>query len=411
MKNKEEQIDLDGIATMLADEVSKGRPLSGEDGLMKDLMKRVIEASLEAEMDEHLAATRGNSSKNRRNGRGRKNILSSSGGLEIFAPRDRDGSFEPQIVKKRQRRLDGGIDNKILSLYGKGLSYRDIQDHLREIHGVELSVGTLNAITDRILPEILEWQQRPLETVYPVMWLDAMHFKVREHGKVVTKAVYNVLGVNRDGEKQVLGIYFGDSESSSFWRSVLHELKQRGVEDIFVACIDNLSGFGDAIEDIFPRTDVQLCLVHQMRNSIKYAGNKDVKPLIKDLRCIYTALNEEQAKQYLVQAEEKWGARYKAIFKSWNSNWNRLVNFYRYPPALRRVIYTNNPIESYHRMVRKVTKTKGAFTSENAIAKQIYLATINAETRWNGRMFAWSSVRNDLADYFETRFLTDDTLN
>ncbi len=261
MKNKEEQIDLDGIATMLADEVSKGRPLSGEDGLMKDLMKRVIEASLEAEMDEHLAATRGNSSKNRRNGRGRKNILSSSGGLEIFAPRDRDGSFEPQIVKKRQRRLDGGIDNKILSLYGKGLSYRDIQDHLREIYGVELSVGTLNAITDRILPEILEWQQRPLETVYPVMWLDAMHFKVREHGKVVTKAVYNVLGVNRDGEKQVLGIYFGDSESSSFWRGVLHELKQRGVEDIFVACIDNLSGFGDAIEDIFPRTDVQLCLV------------------------------------------------------------------------------------------------------------------------------------------------------
>ena len=292
-------------------------------------------------------------------GEGAKISLALPGGWRFLRRATAMVVLRPQIVKKRQRRLDGGIDNKILSLYGKGLSYRDIQDHLREIYGVELSVGTLNAITDRILPEILEWQQRPLETVYPVMWLDAMHFKVREHGKVVTKAVYNVLGVNRDGEKQVLGIYFGDSESSSFWRSVLHELKQRGVEDIFVACIDNLSGFGDAIEDIFPRTDVQLCLVHQMRNSIKYAGNKDVKPLIKDLRCIYTALNEEQAKQYLVQAEEKWGARYKAIFKSWNSNWNRLVNFYRYPPALRRVIYTNNPIESYHRMVRKVTKTKG----------------------------------------------------
>jgi transposase-like protein len=302
------------------------------------------------------------------------------------------------------------LDKKILSLYGRGMSYRDIQDQLKEMYDVELSVGTLNAITDKILPDILEWQQRPLESVYPVMWLDAMHFKVREHGKVVTKAVYNILGVNRDGEKQVLGIYFGDNESSSFWRSVLHELKQRGVQDIFVACIDNLSGFGDAIEDIFPQTDVQLCLVHQMRNSIKYASHLDVKPLVKDLKKIYTALNEQAAAQYLVQAEEKWGKKYKVIFRSWNNNWVRLTNFYKYPPALRRVIYTNNPIDSYHRMVRKTTKTKGAFTSENAIVKQLYLATINAQTRWNGTMFAWTSVRRDLVDYFENRFLTDDTL-
>ncbi len=290
------------------------------------------------------------------------------------------------------------------------MSYRDIQDQLKEMYDVELSVGTLTAITDKILPDILEWQQRPLESVYPVVWLDAMHFKVREHGKVITKAIYNILGVNRDGEKQVLGIYFGDNESSSFWRSVLHELQQRGVEDIFVTCIDNLSGFAEAIEDLYPKTDVQLCLVHQMRNSIKYATHQDVKPLIKDLRKIYTALNEQQAAQYLLQAEEKWGKKYKVIFRSWNNNWIRLTNFYKYPPALRRVIYTNNPIESYHRMVRKFTKTKGAFTSENAIVKQIYLATINAQTRWNGRMFAWSLVRRDLVDYFENRFLTDDTL-
>ncbi len=409
MKSTESNLDMEALIKQMGEELRSGKPLTGTGGVFTPLIKKVIESSLDGEMDAHLKQE-DNISKNRRNGRGRKNVLSSSGGLEIFSPRDRNGTFEPQTIKKRQRRLDMDLDKKILALYGRGMSYRDIQDQLKEMYDVELSVGTLNAITDKILPDILEWQQRPLESVYPVMWLDAMHFKVREHGKVVTKAVYNILGVNRDGEKQVLGIYFGDNESSSFWRSVLHELKQRGVKDIFVACIDNLSGFGDAIEDIFPQTDVQLCLVHQMRNSIKYASHDDVKPLVKDLRKIYTALNEQAAAQYLEQAEEKWGKKYKVIFRSWNNNWVRLTNFYKYPPALRRVIYTNNPIESYHRMVRKTTKTKGAFTSENAIVKQLYLATVNAQTRWNGTMFAWTSVRRDLVDYFENRFLTDDTL-
>lgn len=409
MKNTESKLDMEALIKQMGKELRSGKPLTGTGGVFTPLIKQVIQASLEGEMDAHLQQEAG-TSKNRRNGRGRKNVLSSSGGLEIFSPRDRNGTFEPQTVKKRQRRLDMDLDKKILALYGRGMSYRDIQDQLKEMYDVELSVGTLNSITDRILPDILEWQQRPLESVYPVMWLDAMHFKVREHGKVVTKAVYNILGVNRDGEKQVLGIYFGDNESSSFWRSVLHELKQRGVQDIFVACIDNLSGFADAIEDIFPQTDVQLCLVHQMRNSMKYASHVDVKPLVKDLKKIYTALNEQAAAQYLIQAEEKWGKKYKVIFRSWNNNWVRLTNFYKYPPALRRVIYTNNPIESYHRMVRKTTKTKGAFTSENAIVKQLYLATVNAQTRWNGTMFAWTSVRRDLVDYFENRFLTDDTL-
>lgn len=410
MKNTEITLNMEALIKQMGDELRSGKPLTGAGGIFTPLIKKVIESSLEGEMDAHLEQE-GKSSKNRRNGRGRKNVLSSSGGLEIFSPRDRDGSFQPQTIKKRQRRLEMDIDKKILSLYGRGMSYQDIQDQLKEMYDVELSVGTLTSITDRILPDILEWQQRPLESVYPVMWLDAMHFKVREHGKVVSKAVYNILGVNRDGDKQVLGIYFGDNESSSFWRNVLHELQQRGVKDIFVACIDNLSGFADAIEDIFPKTDVQLCLVHQMRNSIKYATHTDVKPLVRDLKKVYTALNENAARQYLDQAEEKWGSKYKVVFRSWNNNWTRLTNFYKYPPALRRVIYTNNPIESYHRMVRKVTKTKGAFTSENAIVKQIYLATKNAQTRWNGSMFAWASVRRDLVDYFDNRFLTDDTLN
>lgn len=409
MKDAKINVEMEALIKRFGDEIRSGKPLTGADGVFTPIIKRAIELSLEGEMDAHLQESK--SSRNRRNGYGRKNVLSSSGGLDIFSPRDRNGSFQPQIVKKRQRRLEMDIDKKILSLYGRGMSYQDIQDQLKEMYGVELSVGTLTSITDRILPDILEWQQRPLESVYPVMWLDAMHFKVRENGKVVSKAVYNILGVNRDGEKQVLGIYFGDNESSSFWRNVLHELQQRGVKDIFVACIDNLRGFADAIEDLFPQTDVQLCLVHQMRNSIKYASHKDVRPLVQDLKKIYTALNEEAAQQYLKQAEDKWGYKYKAVFRSWNNNWPRLTNFYKYPPALRRIIYTNNPIESYHRMIRKATKTKGAFTSETAIVKQIYLATINAETRWNGHMFAWSSVRRDLVDYFEDRFLTDDTLN
>lgn len=400
---------LDALVKELSEQLTQGKPLTGQDGVFTPLLKRVIEASLEGEMDAHLEDEKGRTS-NRRNGRGSKNVQSSLGGFEIFTPRDRDGSFSPQTLKKRQRRITSDIDTKILSLYSRGMSYRDIQAHLADMYGVEVSTGTLSAITDRILPEILDWQSRPLDSVYPVMWLDAMHFKVREHGKVSSKAVYSVLAVNTEGIKQVLGIYFGDIESASFWRSVLHELRTRGVKDIFVACIDNLTGFGDAIEDLFPRTDVQLCLVHQMRNSLKYVNYKDYKAVSRDLRRVYTALNESAARGYLEQAEQSWGAKYKVIFRSWHSNWDRLTNFYKYPPALRRVIYTNNPIESYHRMVRKVTKTKGAFSSENAIVKQIYLATINAQTKWSGTMFGWSSVRRDLVDYFEDRFLTPDTL-
>ena len=409
MENTKHNNQLDGLVKELSKQLTQGKPLTGQDGVFTPLLKRVIEASLQGEMDAHLDGEKGTAS-NRRNGRASKQVQSSLGGFEVFTPRDRQGSFDPQTLKKRQRRITSDIDAKILSLYSRGMSYRDIQAHLADMYGVEVSAGTLSAITDRILPEILDWQARPLDSVYPVMWLDAMHFKVREAGKVVTKAVYSVLAVNTEGVKQVLGIYFGDIESSRFWRSVLHELQQRGVKDIFVACIDNLAGFGDAIEDLFPHTDVQLCLVHQMRNSLKYVNYKDYKAVTKDLRAVYTALNEAAARQYLQQAEQTWGTKYKVIFRSWQANWERLTNFYKYPPALRRVIYTNNPIESYHRMVRKVTKTKGAFSSENAIVKQLYLATINAQTKWNGTMFGWSSVRRDLVDYFEDRFINPDTL-
>jgi transposase-like protein len=404
------KFDFEAFAKNAAEELRSGKPMVGRDGVFTPLLKMLIEGALNGEMDAHMSETR-KPHKNRRNGHTQKTIQSPLGGFEVFSPRDRNSTFEPQIVEKRKHSISSDIDQQIIALYGRGMSYSDIQSHLMEIYGLAISDATLTAITDRIIPQIKDWQNRVLESVYPVVWMDAMHYKVRENGKVISKAIYSVLGVTIDGQKEVLGIYFGDHESSSFWRQVLNELQMRGVEDIMVVCIDNLRGFGDAVEDIFPRTDVQLCLVHQMRNSMKYMSEKDVKPMVADLKKIYKAINEDQARHALALAEETWGNKYKAVFRSWHNNWERLTNFFKYPPALRRIIYTTNPIESYHRMVRKATKTKGAFVSEDAIVKQIYLATINAQTKWNGTMFGWSTVRRDLEEYFGTRINNPDTLN
>jgi len=406
---KENKFDFEEFARQAGQQLREGKPLTGKDGVFTPLLKRILEASLEGELDEHLEESR-KPERNRRNGHTTKNLKSSLGSIEILAPRDRNSTFEPQTIEKRQRSVSEDIDKKIIALYGLGMSYADIQHHLKDMYGVDISDGTLTAITDRIIPSIKEWQNRPLEGLYPVIWLDAMHFKVRHDGVVKSRAIYSVLGVSMEGQKEVIGIYFGDNESASFWRQVLNDLKIRGVEDICIACIDNLKGFADAIEDVYPKTEVQLCLVHQMRNSMKYMLWKDVKPCVADLKKVYKANNEEMALTYLNQAQEKWGSKYPVVFKSWNNNWERLATFFKYPPALRRIIYTTNPIESYHRMVRKVTKTKGAFNSEDAIIKQIYLATINANTKWQGQMFNWTTVRNDLNTYFGHR-LFNDTLN
>lgn len=405
-----EKFDFESFAKQAAEQLRQKKPLTGKDGVFTPLIKRVLEAALEGEMDVHLEQTR-KSDKNRRNGKASKNIQSSLGGFEIFSPRDRNATFEPVTIEKRQTSISTDIDRQILSLFGMGASYSDIQKHLSEMYGVEISDGTLTAITNRIIPEIKEWQNRPLENVYPVIWLDAMYFKVREDGIVKSKAIYSILAVSLEGQKEVIGIYFGDHESASFWRQVLSDLQTRGVVDICIACIDNLKGFADAIEDMYPKTEVQLCLVHQMRNSMKYMGWKDQKPMTADLKKIYQANNADMGLHYLDEAEKKWGNKYPTIFKSWRNNWNRLSAFYKYPKALKRIIYTTNPIESYHRMVRKVTKTKGAFTNENAIIKQIYLATINANTKWSGTMFGWNIVRNELNIYFADRLLNTDTVN
>ncbi len=405
-----EKFDFEAFVRQAGEELRSGKPLTGKDGVFTPLLKQILEASLEGELDDHLEETR-KLKKNRRNGHAQKNIQSSLGGFDIFSPRDRNSTFEPQTIAKRQRVISEDIDKKIIGLYGLGMSYADIQQHLKDIYDFDISDGTITAITDRIIPAIKEWQNRPLDTVYPVIWLDAIHFKVRQDGVVKSKAVYSILGVSTEGQKEVIGIYFGDNEASSFWRSVLNDLQNRGVKDICIACIDNLKGFADAIEDTFPATEVQLCLVHQMRNSMKYLTFKDLRACVSDLKKVYKAPNEKMGLHYLDQAEQKWGAKYPAVFKSWHSNWGRLSRCFQYSATIRKLIYTTNPIESYHRMVRKVTKTKGAFTSEDAIVKQIYLATINANTKWHGQMFGWPGIRNELINYFGDRLLQNDTVN
>ena len=406
----EKKFDFEAFVKQAGEQLRAGKPLTGSEGVFTPLLKKILEASLEGELDDHLQETR-KPTKNRRNGHTQKNMQSSLGGFDIFSPRDRNATFEPQTVPKRQRVVSEDIDKKILGLYGLGMSYSDIQMHLKDMYDFDISDGTITAITDRIIPAIKEWQNRPLENVYPVIWLDAIHFKVRQDGVVKSKAVYSILAVSADGQKEVIGIYFGDNESSSFWRSVLNDLKTRGIQDICIAVIDNLKGFGDAIEDVFPATEVQLCLVHQMRNSMKYLAWKDLKACVRDLKKVYKAVNADMALHYLDQAEKTWGNKYSIVFKSWRTNWERLSRFFQYPPVIRRIIYTTNPIESYHRMVRKVTKTKGAFSTEDAIVKQIYLATINANTKWRGTVFGWNTVRNELNHYFKERLNKNDTLN
>jgi transposase-like protein len=406
---EKEDYNFDQISKKLAEELRKGKKLTGKDGAITPLLKKVLEAALEGELDEHIEKTKP-SSKNRRNGHTQKNLKTSYGDLEIFPPRDRDGSFEPQTVSKRQRILPGDLDEKILALYSRGLSYNDIRTQIEDIYGVQVSDGTISAITDRIIPVIRDWQSRPLDTIYPIIWMDAIHFKVREEGKVINKALYTILAVNLEGKKEVLGLYQGDNESASFWLQVLSDLKQRGIKDILISSIDNLKGFADAIESIFPDSEVQLCIIHQIRNSLKYIPWKNQREFIRDLKTVYKASTKEIAEHNLDKVEEKWGKHYPVVFKSWRLNWNRLSNYFKYPEPIRRLIYTTNTVEGYHRMVRKVTKTKGAFTSELAVLKLVYLATMNFHKKWTNSIYNWPTILNQLTIIFEDRIFRDDTL-
>ncbi|PPK61529.1 transposase-like protein [Malaciobacter marinus] len=380
-----------------------GKNINGKDGVLAPLVKQLVEAALEAELDSHITQDVFAGNKNRKNGKTSKTIKSTSGSFELNTPRDRTGSFEPQLVKKNQTTISNEIEEKILSMYGLGLSYRDIIKHIEEIYQIQLSSATINAITDKIIDKVKAWQSRPLESIYPFVWLDAIHYKIKDGGKYVTKAVYTVLGMGIDGKKDILGLYLSQSEGANFWLSVLTDLNNRGLEDILIASVDGLKGFPEAIKTIFPKTEVQLCVVHQIRNSLKYVASKDQKEFMRDLKLVYQATRKELAEEELIKLDEKWGKKYPIVLQSWQNKWENLSYYFKYPTAIRKIMYTTNIIESVHRQFRKLTKTKGAFPNENSLLKLLYMGILNAKEKWTQPVHNWSLTISQLAIFFEGR--------
>ncbi len=395
-------IDFNAIKTRAIEDLKAGKSLIGAGGALTPLIKQIIEASLEGELEAHLNGVE-DAENNRRNGKSKKTVKSDVGAFELETPRDRNGSFEPQLVKKRETILNAALDNKILALFCLGMSYEDIGKHLLDMYGVEISKATISTITDKLIPIITEWRSRPLESVYPIIFLDAMFFKSREDNKVIQKAIYMILGINQQGHKDILGFYSAESEGANFWLGVLNDLKNRGVDDIFIACVDGLTGFPEAIQCAFPRTEVQVCVVHQIRNSLRYVASKDIKVFLKDLKTVYGADTKELAEQNLLLLDEKWGQKYPLVLKSWQVKWDYLSAYFKYTKPVRRLIYTTNPIEGFHRQVRKYTKSKGAFTSENALYKLIYAAIMQIKKKWNMPVRDWAMTISQLDIYFAGR--------
>nr|WP_040615263.1 IS256 family transposase [Rickettsiella grylli] len=384
--------------------LKSGESLTGKDGILTPLIKQIIEASLEGELESHLLSeSKTPELSNRRNGKTSKVLKTETESFELETPRDRLGTFEPQMVKKRQTVLNESLDNKILSLYALGMSYEAIQDHLADMYGLEVSAAKISLISDKLMPVITEWRNRPLESVYPIVFLDAMHFKVRIEGKVSSRAFYSVLGVNNQGRKEILGLYLSENEGSRFWLSVLNDLRARGVEDILIASIDGLKGFPEAIAEVFPQTEIQLCVIHQIRHSLKYVTSKDQKSFMADLKLVYRASSKDLAEHHLLELDEKWGKKYPAVIKSWQTQWDKLSQYFKYPEELRRIIYTTNIIEGFHRQVRKYTKNKGAFTSENALLKLIYCACQKILEKWCQPLHNWALIASQLQIFFDGR--------
>lgn len=377
-----------------------GKPITGKDGFLTPLIKKLTEAALEAELDSHLAQ---DVVPNRKNGTTSKTVKSTAGPFELDTPRDRAGNFEPQLIKKHQTSVSDEIEGKILSMYGLGMSYRDIATQVEDLYGIKVSTATLSNITDKIIAEVKEWQQRPLDNVYPFVWLDAIHYKVKDNGRYQSKAIYTILAVNLEGKKEILGLYLSESEGANFWLSVLTDIKNRGVEDILIASIDGLTGFPDAIASIYPDTEVQLCIVHQIRNSLKYVASKNQKAFMVDLKRVYRATTKDAAEQALDELEDRWGDLYPIVLKSWRTKWENLSAYFKYPPDIRKVIYTTNSIEAVHRQFRKLTKTKGGFPNENSLMKLLYLGVQNASKKWTMPIQGWNITLSQLAIFFEGR--------
>ena len=375
--------------------------------LFKETIAEFMESGLEAELDDELGYGRydyrNKDTDNSRNGHSSKTLRTSYGDVEVAVPRDRKGEFEPQLLKKNQTSVSQDIEEKILSMYAKGMTTRDIETHIQDIYGIEVSDTTISRITDKILPIAKEWQQRPLEAVYAVVFLDAIHYHVRSEGQIVKKAVYIALGINLDGKKDVLGMWVGENESAKYWTTVLNGLKNRGVEDIFIACTDNLTGFSAAIGAVFPKTEIQNCIIHQLRNSSKYVSYKDIKELMADLRSVYAAVDEPAALNALDAFSTKWETKYPKISRSWRENWANLSTYFKYPQEVRRLIYTTNSIEGFNRQLRKVTKTRSVFPTDDSLFKMLYLAMVDITQKWTGRQRDWSKIHAQLSIYFAER--------
>lgn len=387
--------------------IMKGLDVKNFDDL-KDVFKMMVgemlENGLDGELDDELGYTkydyRNKEGENSQNGYSKKTLKTSFGETEIKVPRDRDGEFEPQLVKKNQTTLTGDIEEKIISMYAKGMTTSDIEAHIRDIYGLECSDTTISRITDKILPVVREWQSRPLEEIYAVVFMDAIHFHVRSEGQIIKKAVYIAIGINMEGQKEVLGMWVGENESAKFWLSVLNSIKARGVEDILIACIDGLTGFTNAIEAVYPKTEIQQCIIHQIRNTTKFVSYKDIKALMADLKRVYAAVDEQTALSELDSFDEKWSSKYPKIAISWRANWANLSTYFKYPEAVRTLIYTTNTIEGFNRQLRKVTKNKSVFPTDDSLLKMLYLAMMDITKKWTGKRKDWGQIHSQLEIFF-----------
>lgn len=373
------------------------------------MVGEVLENGLEAELDDELGYSkydyRNKDTYNSRNGYSRKSVKTSAGSVEIAVPRDRNGDFEPQIIRKNETSLAGDIEEKIMSMYAKGMTTNDISYHIQDIYGIDVSDTLVRRVTDKILPVVKEWQQRPLESIYAVVFMDAIHYNVRCEGRIVKKAVYRAIGINMDGKKEVLGMYVGENESAKYWLSILNGLKNRGVEDILITCIDVLTGFPEAISAVYPKTEIQQCIIHQIRNSTKYVSYKDIKALMADLKKVYGAVDEETALYELENFAAKWDAKYPKISLSWQTHWAELSTYFKYPQSVRTLIYTTNSIEKFNRQLRKVTKSKVVFPNDDPLLKMLYLAQVDITRKWTGRRRDWGEIHSQLVVFFADRLL------
>lgn len=404
-RTPEEEARREKIRELL--QVSNIGSMADIQNLFKETIAEFMENGLEAELDEDLGYSKydykNKEGTNSRNGHSQKTLKTSFGNIEIETPRDRNGEFEPQLLKKNQTSITQEVEEKILSMYAKGMTTGDIETHIKDIYGLDVSDTTVSRITDKILPVAKEWQQRPLESIYAVVFLDAIHYHVRSEGQIVKKAVYIAIGIDLDGKKDVLGMWVGENESAKFWATVLNGLRNRGVEDIFIACTDNLNGFSDAIAAVYPKTDIQNCIIHQLRNSSKYVSYKDLKALMADLKAVYAAPDEASALAALEFFSGKWDKKYPKISQSWQSNWANLSTYFKFPAELRKLIYTTNAIEGFNRQLRKVTKSKSVFPTDDSLFKMLYLAMIDITKKWTGRRQDWGQIHAQLSVFYADR--------